>query len=273
MENNKKKCSNKEHVNIDAIFFCSECKLYLCNKCENFHSNLFKNHNCTKLDKIIDEIISEYCEEKEHNNSPLEFFCKNHNQLCCGFCICKLKGNGKGQHKDCDVCFIEEIKEEKKNSLKNNIQNLENLSKNIEDTINKIKIILENVNKKKEDLKLEILNIFTKIRNSLNERENELLLDIDKKFELIYLNEKFIKDSEKLPNKIKILLNNCRNIENEWNNDNKKINSIIINCVNIEQTIKQINILHEKINKHEDSKEIDLKFIYEDELNNIKESI
>ena len=273
MENNKKKCSNKEHVNIDAIFFCSECKLYLCNKCENFHSNLFKNHNCTKLDKIIDEIISEYCEEKEHNNSPLEFFCKNHNQLCCGFCICKLKGNGKGQHKDCDVCFIEEIKEEKKNSLKNNIQNLENLSKNIEDTINKIKIILENVNKKKEDLKLEILNIFTKIRNSLNERENELLLDIDKKFELIYLNEKFIKDSEKLPNKIKILLNNCRNIENEWNNDNKKINSMIINCVNIEQTVKQINILHEKINKHEDSKEIDLKFIYEDELNNIKESI
>ena len=87
------------------------------------------------------------------------------------------------------------------------------------------------------------------------------------------MNEKFIKDSEKLPNKIKILLNNCRNIENEWNNDNKKINSIIINCVNIEQTIEQINILNEKINKHEDSKEIDLKFIYEDELNKIKESI
>ena len=87
------------------------------------------------------------------------------------------------------------------------------------------------------------------------------------------LNEKFINDSEKLPNKIKILLNNCRNIENEWNNNNKKINSMIINCVNIEQTVKQINILHEKINKHEDSKEIDLKFIYEDELNNIKESI
>ena len=53
----------------------------------------------------------------------------------------------------------------------------------------------------------------------------------------------------------------------------KKINSMVINCVKIEQTIKQINILNEKINKHEDSKEIDLKFIYEDELNKIKESI
>ena len=136
-----------------------------------------------------------------------------------------------------------------------------------------IYIILENVNKKKEDLKLEILNIFTKIRNILNERENELLLEIDKNLELIHLNEKYIKDCEKLPNRIKILLEKSKNIENELNNDNKKLNLIIINCVNIEQTIKEINFLNEKINKNENQKEVDLKFIYEDELNNIKESI
>ena len=180
----KKKCSNKEHEKIDAIFFCSECKIYLCNKCENFHSNLFKNHNCYNLDKDKNEIYWEYCQEKEHNNGLLEFFCKDHNQLCCGFCICKLKEKGKGQHKDCNVCIIEDIKEEKKNSLKNNIQNLENISKNIEETINKYKDIYEKLIKKKEDLKLEILNIFTKIRNCLNERENELLSDIDTKFGL-----------------------------------------------------------------------------------------
>jgi len=57
METNKKRCSNKEHENIDAIFFCSECKIYLCNKCETFHSNLFKNHNSNKLGQISDEIF------------------------------------------------------------------------------------------------------------------------------------------------------------------------------------------------------------------------
>ena len=273
METNKKRCSNKEHENIDAIFFCSECKIYLCNKCETFHSNLFKNHNSNKLGQISDEIFLEYCQIKEHNNNSLEFFCKDHNQLCCGFCICKLKGNGKGQHKDCNVCFIEDIKEEKKNSLKNNIQNLENLSKNIKETINKVKIILENIIKKKEDLKLEILNIFTKIRNFLNERENELLSDIDKNLELINLDEKFLKDSEKLPNKIKTLLEKCKNFENEWNNNNKNINSLIINCVNIENAIQKINILNEKVKNNENSKEIDIKFIYEDELDNIRQSI
>ena len=85
--------------------------------------------------------------------------------------------------------------------------------------------------------------------------------------------KKFIKDGEKLPNKIKILLEKCKNAENEWNNDNKKINSLIINCLNIEQIIKEINFLNEKINNNENSKDMDLKFIYEDEFNNIQDSI
>ena len=267
----KKKCSNKEHEKIDAIFFCSECKIYLCNKCENFHSNLFKNHNCYNLDKDKNEIYLEYCQEKEHNNSLLEFFCKDHNQLCCGFCICKLKQKGKGQHKDCNVCIIEDIKEEKKNSLKNNIQNLEKLSKNIEETINKYKDIYENLNKKKEDLKLEILNIFTKIRNCLNERENELLSDIDTKFELIQINENNIKSIEKLPNTIKNCLEKGRIMENELN-ENINVNSIIMNCINIEQTIKQINTLNEAVQKNE-NKKFELKFIYLNEFDDIKDAI
>ena len=79
----------------------------------------------------------------------MEFFCKDHNQLCCVSCICKIKEKGKGQHKDCNICTIEEIKEEKEIDLTNNIKNLENLNKNIEETINKLKIISENINKKK----------------------------------------------------------------------------------------------------------------------------
>ena len=274
MEINIKKCSNKEHEKIDAIYFCSEWKLYMCNKCENFHSKLFQNHNCQKLDKDSNEIFSEICQLKGHNNCPLEFFCKTHNQLCCSSCLCKLKQNGKGQHHDCDVCIIEDIKEEKKNALENNIQNLENLSKNLDDIINKIKIISENLNKKKEDLKLEMLNIFTKIRNFLNERENQLLLEIDNKFELFNFNDNVIKDSEKLPKKVKSLLDIGKKVENEIkNNNNVNINSIIINCINMENTIKQINTLNESIKNNEDTKELQFKFICEEDLEKLKETV
>ena len=64
-----------------------------------------------------------------------------------------------------------------------------------------------------------------------------------------------------------------KKVRYKWNNDNKKINSLIINCLNIEQIIKEINFLNEKINNNENSKDFDLKFIYEDEFNNIQDSI
>ena len=173
-----------------------------------------------------------------------------------------------------DVCIIEDIKEEKKNSLKNNIQILENLYKNIGEDVNKLKIISEKINKKREELKMEILQIFTKIRNTLTERENELLSDIDIKYGLFYLEDNFIKESEKLPNKVKTILEKSKNFEKDFeNNNNVDINLLVINIINIEQAINQMKILNEILVKNEGLKKIELKFIYEDKFNNIKESI
>jgi len=173
----KIKCSSEEHKEINAISFCPECKIYMCNKCENLHSSLLKNYQANKLNKD-EEIFTGYCKEKNHRDK-LEFFCKNHNLLCCAACLCKLKVKGFGQHKDCDICEIENIKDEKKNKLKENIKCLEDLENKFNENINKLKEIFDKIEKDKEDLKLKIQNIFTKIRNTLNNRKNQLLLDID----------------------------------------------------------------------------------------------
>ena len=178
------KCFSEEHNKIEAIFFCSECKIYMCNGCEKKHTSFFKKHNVYNLNKKNgDEIFTGICMEKNHLNK-LEYFCKTHNQLCCGLCITKLEENGHGHHKDCDVCAIQNIKEEKENNLK---ENLENIEKNINESIEDLKKILENIEKNKEKIKLYIQNIFTKIRNILNDRENEILLEIDN-----LLNDKYI---------------------------------------------------------------------------------
>ena len=142
MEDNKKKCSTKKHENIDAIIFCQECQIYMCNKCQNLHSELFQNHHQTKIDKNIQDTFTGFCKVENHR-SKLEYFCKDHCELCCGLCISKIKGKGNGQHIDCDVCFIEDIKDEKKNKLHDNIIYLENLSKTIDESINQLKIINE----------------------------------------------------------------------------------------------------------------------------------
>jgi hypothetical protein len=185
MENQKKKCSLKKHSEIDAINYCQECGMYLCNKCKNLHSELFEVHHLYNLDKNISEIFSGYCKEKKHINK-LRYFCKNHNQLCCGDCIIKIKNEGFGQHQDCDVCLIKEIKEVKKNKLKENIKCLEDLSNKFEQSINELKILFDKINENKETLKLKIQSIFTKIRNVLNEREDEILLEVDNQFNPLY---------------------------------------------------------------------------------------
>ena len=76
MELQKHKCSFEDHKNIDAIKYCQECNIYLCNKCENLHSGLFKNHHIFPLDKDADELFTGYCKEKNHP-ILLNYFCKN----------------------------------------------------------------------------------------------------------------------------------------------------------------------------------------------------
>ena len=184
MELQKKKCSLSKHLEVDAISYCQECKKYFCNKCQNFHSEMFMDHKIINLNKL-DEVFIDKCKEDNHNDK-LEFFCKDHNILCCGFCITKIKDEKYGKHHDCNICYLKDIKDEKRNKLKENVNNLEELYKQIEKSINELKRIFEEINKNKEELKMNVQTIFTKIRNVLNEKEDKLLNDIDEQFNNIY---------------------------------------------------------------------------------------
>ena len=113
----KKKCSSKEHEGIDANMHCAKCEIYMCNKCEIIHSKLCQNHQTFKLDKNIEEIFTGVCKEKGHG-IEIKYYCKTHNQLICAACLSKIQEDENGRHKDCQVCKLEEIKDEKCNKLK-----------------------------------------------------------------------------------------------------------------------------------------------------------
>ncbi len=67
MEDTKKKCSNEEHTNIDAILYCQICNIYFCNKCSNLHQGLFKNHQTYNIDNNNKDIFIDICKENNHN--------------------------------------------------------------------------------------------------------------------------------------------------------------------------------------------------------------
>jgi len=235
----------------------------MCQKCESFHSKLLPNHKIYNIDKInLEEISQQLCNEEKHN-LELQYFCKNHNVLCCAKCITKIKNKENGLHKDCDIYTIEEIKEEKINKLNKNINNLELLSKNLEESINKLKDIFEKLNKNKEDVKTNIQRIFTKIRNELNSREDSLLIEVDDIYNKNFFGEDIIKQGEKLPNKIKRSLEKCKTISN-FNEENKII-SLINECLTIENSIDEINKINDSINKCNNLTNIDIVFYPKEE--------
>ena len=263
MENdNKIKCSFKKHEKIDAIIFCQECCIYMCNKCQNHHSELFDIHHTYNIDKNIKEIFTGFCKEKQHNKE-LNYFCKNHNILCCAVCLCKIEDNGYGHHKNCDVCTLNEIKNEKKDKLIQNIKWLEDININIEKSINELKIMLDSLNKDKENLIIKVQEIFTKIRNEINQREDELLLEIDKKYKNFnILDENMEKKNEKLPKIIKELIEKGKLIEKDW--DKMKLNSIINDCIIIENNILDIKNLTENLKNYKENENNQIFFEFDD---------
>ena len=271
MENEIKKCSLKSHNKFVAIIHCQTCKSYMCEKCSIFHSELFDEHKIINLNVDEDKIFTGICKENKHNKE-LDYFCKEHNMLCCAACISKIKSKGNGNHADCQICNIEEIENEKKNKLKENIIYLEELSKTLEQSVKDLKNIFEKIEKDKENLKLEVQKIFTKLRNALNDREDQLLIEIDNKFDNVYFNEELIKSSEKLQNKVKTSLENGKLIENNWKEDNHNLNYLINNCINIEKNLTDINDIKEKINKY-NSLNIEFKFYLGNEGNDLCERI
>ena len=262
-----KKCSLNEHKENDANVFCQECNIYMCNKCEKLHQGLFKNHHQFKLDNNISEIFTGLCIKKKHLNK-LEYLCKTHNQLCYAACIAKIKAKGYGQHKYCQVCFIQKAKNKKMKNLKKNMDFLGDLSNNIENSIKQLKILFEKINSNKEELKIKVQKIFTNLRNALNNREDKLLFEIDKQYNDLFFDESLIKISEKIPEKIKVSLEKGKLIGEQWNDENK-LCFLINDCINIENNIKDINMIISSIEKCNENKNIKVKFLPEEnEINN-----
>ena len=244
-----KKCSNLEHQEINAILYCLECRIYMCNKCEKSHSDLFKTTHQDKIikDTNIDEIFTGICSEENHINE-LIYFCRDHNKLCCVECIAKIKAKNNGQHKDCNVCLIEDIEEEKKSKLKKNIKCLEELSLTFKQSIEDLKKIFEKINENKEKLKTTIQTTFTKLRSEINNREDKLIAEVDNKFDELFFKEDIIKQGDKLRNKIKNSLNKGKLIEEHWKEN--KLNSLINDCLSIEHKIDNMNKINESIKKN-----------------------
>ena len=89
-------------------------------------------------------------------------------------------------------------------------------------------------------------------------------MEVDQSFENKVFNNESLKENGNLLNKIKISLEKGKLIDKDLEN-NKKLNSLINDCINIENDIQNINLINEKIKKYS--------FVLGEKENNILDSI
>ncbi len=102
---------------------------------------------------------------------------------------------------------------------------LEDISIKIEKTVNELKQVFEKINESKEELKKKISTIFTQIRSAINEREDTLLIEVEKKYEDLFFKQDLIKQAEKLPLKIKKYLEKGNLINQDCEQNKITLNS------------------------------------------------
>ena len=266
MNKTKPKCSAEQDKDIDAKIYCADCKIYMCDKCEQFHSRLFSAHQIINIDNQTDDLFTGYCKEPNHSNK-LEFYCKTHDVLCCVACTSKIAKKGYGLHKDCEICFIEDVKEEKLDKIKTNIKYLDEISESLPDAIINLKKIYEKTTKDKDEIIIKINHIFSKIRSTLNNREEEILREVNKLYDNMLCDKKIIEECENIPEKIKLLLASRKRIDSYINNNN--LVSFINECSNFEKNVKEITKEHKKIKNYQNEGYKEIKFLSEE--NNISE--
>ena len=195
------------------------------------------------LNEDINKVFTGLCMKTNHS-LKLEYYCKSHNQLCCAACIAKVKYNGKGRHKDCEIYNISQNKKNKKESYIKNISKLGMLSKKLRQTVKEMKDIYEKKKENKYALRCKIRDIFREIRSELNQREYKLYDEINSKFDKFFCQEQFIKENEKLPDLIKTTLEKGKIDDIGWN-DEKILPKLINDTINIENINKKMDKIFE----------------------------
>ena len=243
------KCYYNEHSEQNAINYCFRCKKFLCETCSTDHYSVNPNHNLFSVDKDLNLYFTGFCTEANHPNK-LEYYCNTHNHLICAACLCKLNEKGDGQHTGCNACYIDDIKEEKKSELIDNIKILKKFSLNMKKMIKDIINIIERINPIKENIILNIQNIFNDFRMELDEREQELLNEVENIYNKYFFSEAQLKECNKLTTKIKFNIEKGKNVLDNWEEGEKigKLNFLINDCINIENSVIDLKNIQDKIN-------------------------
>ncbi|XP_045176389.2 transcription intermediary factor 1-alpha-like [Mercenaria mercenaria] len=169
---------------VEAHGFCVECQEYLCRNCFECHkrTKASRNHQLLDKDNLVKHVVtgkdSEECTEKcsVHSREIIKFFCQTHEALGCNDCI--ILG-----HRTCKVDYIPDkcagIGDSEK--YRDIMGKLNEKMKDAEDIMKKAKVRDKEIDNCHAGIIKEILNFRKEINERLDQLQQDILKDADKK--------------------------------------------------------------------------------------------
>ncbi|XP_067659727.1 E3 ubiquitin-protein ligase TRIM45-like [Haliotis asinina] len=165
-------CTNDD--GNQAVCWCQECEEFLCEYCQNLH-NRFKATRRHVVETFTDTTLgSMYVESvcKLHNRYPLEYFDKSCNSLICA--KCRLGG-----HADHDVADLNEAADTAKGRIEEHEKNVSAYRISHQAYLKNISKAMNDTKKTSSDLKKAIHHSFHSLRTKLDQREKELIIELE----------------------------------------------------------------------------------------------
>ncbi|XP_048252517.1 E3 ubiquitin-protein ligase TRIM56-like [Haliotis rufescens] len=166
-------CTHEDDGN-QAVCWCQGCEEFLCEYCQNMHSSfkLSRNHAVHNFGDITPQNLENGTHCSIHERYPLDLFDKS-----CNMCICSQCRRGK--HADHEVGYLDEAAEEVTQRIEQHGKDLSALLSRQQTHLQSIRQDTQLANRTQDTLRKTIEHTFRSLRSQLDQREKELLIDLE----------------------------------------------------------------------------------------------
>ncbi|XP_071084713.1 transcription intermediary factor 1-alpha-like [Haliotis cracherodii] len=166
-------CTNDDDGN-QAVCWCQECEEFLCEYCQNMHSSvrLSRNHAVHNFGDITPQNLENETICSIHEWYPLDLFDKSCNMCIC--CQCR-----RGEHADHDVGYLDEAAEGVTQRIEQHRKDMSALLSRQQTHLQSIRQETQLTNRTQDTLRKTIEHTFRSLRSQLDQREKELLIDLE----------------------------------------------------------------------------------------------
>ena len=181
----KRKCS--KHQSSEVVTYYPECKKFCCEECDKLMRELFPEYHSLPIDEVSELTLTfnDRCSEIGHSDCPLNYFCRDHSELCCSECAY----SEHGKHRGCKVVRIKDIENEYKGRLSASVEALSAEVERIEADMKRSDGVVSTFTERqarasdaKGEAERAINEVFERYKEAIDKRRSVLITELEKKY-------------------------------------------------------------------------------------------